>query len=203
MQTIFAIPSTCADKIAVLLTCCILGGAAPSAASTSDVLALCLDTSMTPEGRTDQLLEDGWQRTGSPIDALAVALTLTRMNPGEPENWNATRERSTVSAASMRDPGTFLSSPDGRYAVFFGRDRTGLQTCLFLGDSPDLGPLDDALDGSIIRTIGEVSRIRGDGVKSLISAHAITEDGRALFDPRLQYGLTFTVVLDRQPGDLR
>ncbi len=171
-----------------------------ASADVARVLPLCLDTSLRPEDRGKALQAEGWQTKGDPVEALATALTLTRLSAGKPEEWAAIRDtaRSQAVAASGS---TFLTSQDGRDAVFFGRDVSGLQTCLYLGGSLDMAPLAKALDGSILRTIGEVSRIRGDGVKSLITAHGMTEVGRDGFDPPLAYAMTFTVVLDRQPGD--
>ncbi len=174
-------------------------------ADTAAVLRLCLDTGLTPEDRIEQLSSEGWE----PIDtealaALTAAITLARINAGGPTNWNADRSIAKTQAAKSLSAQNveFLVGP-GRQGVFVGRNRTGLQTCLYLGDTPDLGPLDRALDGALLRQIDHVSRIRGDGVKSLISAHAITDAGRRLFHPPLAYGLTFSVQLDRQPGDTR
>ncbi len=172
-------------------------------ADTGRVLDLCLDTSLTPEARLEVLSGDGWREADGTV-AFAVALTLTRVNSGAPEGWADVLADSLNTAPRAIDGGdaTYIAALDDSAGVFIGRNRTGLQICLYLGDDPDMSPLAGALDGSIVRTIGEVSRIRGDGVKSLISAHAMTDQGRAVFEPALPFGLTFTVVLDRQPGDL-
>lgn len=189
-------------RIAQLAACICL--ATPSLAQTETVLELCLDTSVTPETRVEKLLENGWKPTKNEENALATALTLTRMSAGKPETWSEVQEESTKDASMALGESNvkFFENPSNTSAVFIGRDRSGLQTCLYLDENPDLSALEKALDGSIIRTIGEVSRIRGDGVKSLISAHAISEKGRHRFAPPLPYALTFTVVLDRQPSDV-
>lgn len=152
----------------------------------------------------EKLREDGWKQIQNGEVALATALTLTRMSAGKPETWLEVQEKSArdVSIALNESDAKFLENPSQTSAVFIGRDRSGLQTCLYLDENPDLSALAKALDGSIIRTIGHVSRIRGDGVKSLIGAHAISEKGRDQFAPPLPFALTFTVVLDRQPSDL-
>ncbi|MEM7720237.1 MAG: hypothetical protein AAF222_13640 [Pseudomonadota bacterium] len=172
-------------------------------ADAGTVLSLCLDTHLTPEERATRLEQRGWRDTGAAAEALATALTLTQLSAEKPENWERIYSQSTE-RASTTSFGTdgFLAAPGGQHAVFFTRDAAGLQTCLYLGGIVDTGPLVTALDGSILRTIGEVTRIRGDGVKSLITAHGMTEAGRNMFTPRLPYAMTFTVVLDRQPGDL-
>lgn len=151
-----------------------------------------------------KLQEDGWKQTQNAEVALATALTLTRMSAGKPETWLEVQKESIRDAkiATDESDAKFLENPSQTSVVFIGRDRGGLQTCLYLDENPDLSALAEALDGSIIRTIGHVSRIRGDGVKSLISAHAISEKGRDQFAPPLPYALTFTVVLDRQPSDV-
>ena len=109
-----------------------------------------------------------------------------------------------MAGARLNDaPKWFLVGPDRKRAVFIGRDRQALQTCLYLGGDPDMSAVDALLDGSILRQIDDVLRIRGDGPKSLIVAHGLGDDARAFFDPPLRFAMTFTVVLDRQPGDLR
>ena len=200
LQAVFTTPAHSAGKLTLGICACLLS-VTTAMAGTADVLALCLDTDLRPEDRAERLLSKGWHLEGTPEQALATALTLTRMKASDPEGWQEVQEASAQTALTMIGDDVFLSTTDGQEAVFFGRDRTGLQTCLYLGSDPDLSALVAALDGSIVRTIGEVSRIRGDGVKSLISAHAISDHGRAVFDPALPFTLTFTVVLDRQPGD--
>ena len=170
-------------------------------AETAEVLTLCLDTELRPEDRVARLVAKGW--TPDPeaaLEALAMTLTIGRINAGDPTNWNADRDIASEVAGNTlaSNDYLYLSGPDGQ-GVFIGRDLRGLQTCLYVGNTPDLGPLDMALDGSFVRHIDHVSRIRGDGVKSLIAAHAITDVGRNLFDPPLAFAMTFSVRLDRQP----
>ena len=174
-------------------------GLPAQAAQTERVLDLCLDTKVLPEDRIATLQAEGWRQTDGLL-AMTVALTLIRLNSGEPEGWKETHlDSADLAKSGLRIANvTYLQNAANTAGVFIGRGQLGLQTCLFVGDDPDLSALDNALDGSIIRTIGEVSRIRGDGVKSLISAHAMTNDGRAVFDPYLPFGLTFAVELDRQ-----
>jgi|GEM_PF-4014910 hypothetical protein len=187
-------------KRAALTIAVTLFAVSPTFADTAKVLDLCLNTNLIPEERIEVLQSSGWQGAHGQ-DALTAALTLTWISAGDPTGWADTFAKAQgLSGEGLREANvTYLESPDARAGVFVGRGRSGLQTCLFLGDNPDLSALDRALDGSIIRTIGEVSRIRGDGVKSLISAHALSDQGREQFTPRLRFGLTFTVELDRQP----
>ncbi|MGR3513008.1 MAG: hypothetical protein ACU0GG_09605 [Paracoccaceae bacterium] len=172
-----------------------------AAADTARVLDLCLDTRLALEDRVEALQRDGWREAGDAGEAFAVALTLTQLSAGKPEQWGDILERARGPAGAATNSTQFLSAPVGGNAVFIGRNAQGLQTCLFLGDQLDTAPLVTELDGSILRTIGEVTRIRGEGFKSLITAHGMSEAGRKMFTPRLAYAMTFTVVLDRQPGD--
>lgn len=174
------------------------------AGDTARVLGLCIDTALNPEARIEQLRAEGWQSGEDALTALTVALTLPRINAGDPTNWEADRSfsRERAQEAMARAPDTeFLKAADGSAVVFVGRDTLGLQTCLFLSDQIDLTPVSAALDGKGPSRIDTVSRLRGEGFKSLISAHAMTPEGRARFDPPLAYGMIFATQLDRQPGE--
>lgn len=186
--------------IASLTLIAALCAVSPANADTAKVLDLCLDTDLVPEERIEALQADGWDIADGQ-QALRTALTLTWIDATNPATWQATYEEAQALAVEgIQDANvTYLAQDDDSAGVFVGRGRTALQTCLYLDDDPDLTALDAALDGSIVRKIGDVSRIRGDGVKSLISAHALSDAGRDQFMPRLSYGLTFTVELDRQP----
>ncbi len=169
---------------------------------TARVLDLCLDVTETPSTRIAALEAEGWTETGNALGALTVALTLPRINAGDPTNWNTDRDIAREIAVKAIDNAdtVFLSAPNAEAVVFIGRDWRRLQTCLYLGPD-DIGPVAEALDGAFLRIIDHVKRVRGDGIKSLISAHSITDEGRGLFDPALAYGMSFSVRLDRQPGD--
>lgn len=174
------------------------------ASQTAHVLEICLDTNQTPETRIALLEEEGWQHGGDAHTALTAALTIIRLNPGTPTTWQADREIAAAKAQEALDdePTTqMLRSSDGRSVVFVGRNLIGLQTCLFLGPQVDIDPIVDALEGKTPSTIDMVSRLRGEAYKSLISAHAMSAEGRAQFDPPLAYGMSFAVQLDRQPGE--
>lgn len=174
------------------------------ASDTARVLELCMDTNETPETRIAHLRATGWQTGGDALAALTVAITLPRINAGDPTNWEADRAFSEDRAkdAIARDPDTeLLQAPDGSAVVFVGRDTLGLQTCLFLSTEIDLAPISAVLDGKAPSRIDTVSRLRGEGFKSLVSAHAMTSEGRARFDPPLAYGMSFATQLDRQPGE--
>ena len=174
------------------------------ASDTARVLALCIDTDETPETRVQALRADGWEIGGDALSALTVAITLPRINAGDPTNWEADRDFSKARAneAIARDPDTeLLQAPDGSAVVFVGRNAIGLQTCLFLSTEIDLAPISAALDGKEPSRIDTVWRLRGEGFKSLVSAHAMAPEGRARFDPPLAYGMSFATQLDRQPGE--
>lgn len=172
--------------------------------NTARVLGLCMDTAETPETRIGTLRAEGWTVEGDAEAALTVALTLPRINAGDATQWEADRTFSAKKAreAIAREPDTeLLTSPDGTAVVFVGRDTLGLQTCLFLGPDVDLEPVSAVLENKQPSRIDTVSRLRGEGFKSLVSAHGMTPEGRARFDPPLAYGMSFAVQLDRQPGE--
>ncbi len=172
------------------------------AQQTERVLSLCLDTTKVPETRVAELLSDGWTKGGDKLEALTVAITLIRINAGDPADWNEDRDFARLLAERDLNKGDTetLTAPDGSILIV-GRDRIRLQTCLYLGKTLDMAPLDAALDGSFVRQIREVFRIRGEGYKSLVSAHGISEAGRNLFDPPLAFAMSFATRLDRQARD--
>ncbi|MEM8802262.1 MAG: hypothetical protein AAGF55_06980 [Pseudomonadota bacterium] len=175
-----------------------------SASDTARVLELCINPDETPETRVDHLRAEGWQTGGDALPALTVAITLPRINAGNATNWEADRDFAQARAqdAIAREPDTvMLQSPDGAAVVFVGRNTLGLQTCLYLGPDSDLAPISAALDGKPPSRIDTVARLRGEAFKSLISAHAMSAEGRARFDPPLAYGMSFATQLDRQPGE--
>ncbi len=186
------------------LTLFLLAPSFAVANQTARVLDLCLDTNETPETRIALLETEGWERGGDALTALTVAFTILRLNPGDPTNWQADREVSSIKAQEALDDEAdthMLRSSDGHSVVFVGRNIIGLQTCLFLGPQDDLDPIVEVLEGKTPSTIKTVSRLRGEAYKSLISAHAMNAEGRAQFDPPLAYGMSFAVQLDRQPGE--
>jgi hypothetical protein len=183
----------------------------PVNADMGAALALCLDTELDIPARAAAFETQGWSREGeedNPRDILAAAATLGSLDALDQPTWTTTRAwadglSNELATKSISGEAIVLRSSDAQAAIALQRNIFGLQTCLYVGNEPGLEPLVRVLDGSILRKIGSVQRIRGDGPKSSISAHFLDEPGRAQIEPPLRFGATFTLVLDRQPGDLQ
>lgn len=183
----------------------------PVNADMGGALALCLDTKLDIPARAAAFETRGWSHERDEPhlrEIFAAGATLGSLDALEPSSWTATRARAgdlsqELVIRSASGDAVVLKSLDARAAVVLQRNSIGLQTCLYVGNDPDLGSVAQVLEGSILREIGAVQRIRGDGPKSSISAHHLSTSGRALIDPALRFGATVSVVLDRQPGDLQ
>ncbi|MEK6217389.1 MAG: hypothetical protein N2B03_09270 [Boseongicola sp.] len=183
----------------------------PVNADMGAALALCLDTKLDIPARAAAFKTQAWSQDYDQAhlrEIFAASATLGSLDALDPSSWTATRAHAeTISqelvGRSAIGDAVVLKSLDARAAVVLQRNSIGLQTCLYVGNDPGLGPVAQTLDGSILRRIGNVTRIRGDGPKSLISAHYLSDAGRTQFTPPLRFGVAFSVVLDRQPGDLQ
>jgi hypothetical protein len=153
----------------------------------------------------------GWLRERDEASLHAIygaGATLGSIDALDPSSWTETRAKAEVLSRelvgrSASGDAVVLTSFDARAAVVLQRNSIGLQTCLYVGNDAGLGAVAQVLDGSILRKIGTVQRIRGDGPKSLINAHYLDDAGRAQITFPLRFGVTFSVVLDRQPGDFQ
>ena len=185
--------------------------ATPAHADMASALSLCLDTKLDIPARAAAFELQGWSAVTDESELIEIhssGATLLALDALEPSSWSDTRAWANgLSRDLLRQSQTFgaiaLRSPYFHSAIILQRNSIGLQTCLYAGNDPDLAPIAETLDGSILRNIGALQRIRGDGPKSSISAHFLDDDGRELIDPPLRYRATFSVVLDRQPGDLQ
>ncbi len=183
----------------------------PAQADMAAALTLCLDTTLDIPARAAAFESQGWTVEGGEDnlrEILAAAATLGSLNALDPSTWTETRAwaeglSNELAIKSNSGEAIVLRSGEAQAAVVLQRNIFGLQTCLFVGNEPGLEPLVKVLDGSILRKIGSVQRIRGDGPKSSISAHFLDDAGRAQIEPPLRFGVTFTLILDRQPGDLQ
>ena len=174
-------------------------------------LSLCLDTTLNIPARAAAFEELGWSPEGDETrlrEIFAAGVTLGSLDALDPSTWSGTHTQAfslsqqIVRMTASRDA-LALTSPDEGAAVVLLGNANGLQVCHYFGNDPGLGRVAHILDGSILREIGSVQRIRGDGPKSSISAHFLDDAGRAQIKPPLRYGATFMLVLDRQPGDLQ
>ncbi len=185
--------------------------ATPAHADMASALSLCLDTKLDIPARAAAFERQGWSRESDESqlrDIFAAGAILGTLDALEPSRWSESRaaaeRRSQELVHQSRSGGAIvLRSPFFHAAIVLQTNLVGLQTCLYVGNDPGLGPVAEILDGSILREIGSVQRIRGDGPKSLINAHFLGDAGRELFDPPLRYRATFSIVLDRQPEDLQ
>ncbi|MGI9388657.1 MAG: hypothetical protein ACR2O1_01250 [Boseongicola sp.] len=183
----------------------------PVHADMATALSLCLDTDLDIQARAAAFENQGWSPVADENELLEIhasGATLLALDALEPSSWSETRTWAYGFAQELLRRPEFvkaiaLRSPSFHSAIVLQRNLAGLQTCLYAGNDPDLGPVAQILDGSILRTIGSIQRIRGDGPKSSIAAHFLDETGRAQIAPPLQFGATFSVVLDRQLGDLQ
>ena len=181
----------------------------PAPADMASALSLCLNTKLDIPSRAAAFKAQKWAiliEEHNTHEIFTAGTTLATLDALDPSGWSDTRSyasgRSEELVKSSMSGGAFvLRTADNRAAVVLQRNALGLQTCLYAGNDPSLDPVVQILDGSILRKIGPIYRIRGDGPKSSISAHYLGEEGRALIDPPIAYSSTFTLVLDRQPGD--
>ena len=194
---------------AALATSALLG--IPAHAEMATALSLCLETTLDIPARAAAFEKQGWSSVTDESELLEIhtsGATLVALDALEPSNWSETRAWATGISRELLpqfETGSIivLRSPYFHSAVALQRNLAGLQTCLYVGNDPGLGPVAEILDGSILREVGPIQRIRGDGPKSLISANFLDDAGRDLFDPPLRYHSEFSVVLDRQPGDMQ
>ncbi len=183
----------------------------PVQSDMSAALTLCLDTKLDIPARAEVFETLGWSHESDEEnlrEILVAAATLGSLDALDQPSWNGTRAwadgiSDELVIKSNSGETIVLRSGDAQAAIALQRNIFGLQTCLYVGNDADLDPVAQILDGSILRTIGHVTRIRGDGPKSSITAHFLYDAGRALIEPPLRYGATFTLILDRQPGDLQ
>lgn len=174
-------------------------------ADLSSALDACLDHGLDIPARAENLSANGWNTdpdTRKVAEARAHALILTRMSGFNDAAWATLFQQ----AQAMTNAGT--SSSDGR--VFLTQDTdtltleknsTGLQTCLYVGQSQDLSPIQAVLDGKAVSKAGVIMRLRGEAFRAIVTAHSLApETAKTGFPEPLAYTTTFSVILDRSEG---
>ncbi|MDD9921561.1 MAG: hypothetical protein OXQ92_04665 [Boseongicola sp.] len=182
--------------------------AMPAFAGMQTAVDLCLDTSLDIPARAEAFEAHGWMTENSVKSAESLfrdAVIISTVSATDQTSWPNAEKRAEALAVPF---GKRLSARKVHVlrtdssAIVLQRNGQGLQTCLYVGNEAGLSIIADVLDGSVLRTIGEVTRIRGDGPKSSISSHHISPEAAAEFAKPLNYTTAFSIVLDRQPGDL-
>ncbi|MEL7025607.1 MAG: hypothetical protein AAGO57_00055 [Pseudomonadota bacterium] len=183
----------------------------PAHANMDLALGACLDRTVGLDERAEIFLANDWSQERDPTFAYDVyfsAAFLATASALDFSTWDASRAQAESFAQNTHGAiadgvSTLLVAPEEESAIVLGRNAVGLQTCMYVGADQDLGPVAEILDGSFLRTIGPVTRIRGDGPRSSIVAHLIEDGGASVTDMPVAYSSSFTIVLDRQVGDVR